>query len=64
MCFDSIEKLIHTGKSKNDLIRYISGITKRTYQGQLEETLIKKAYADDTYEGHSVAEFNVKLTNN
>ena len=34
------------------------------YQGQLEETLTKKTYADDTYKGHRVAEFNVQLTNN
>ena len=28
---DSIEKFIHTGKTKNDLIRYIPGITKPAY---------------------------------
>ena len=61
---DSIEKFIYTGRSKNDLIRYIAGITKPAYQGQLEGTLTKKAYADNTYKGHGVAEFNVKLTNN
>ena len=61
---DSIEKFIQTGRSKNDLIRYISGITKPAHQGHLEGTLTKKAYADDTYKGHRVAEFNVKLTNN
>ena len=61
---DPVEKFIHTGRSKNDLITYIPGITKPVYQGQLEGTLTKKAYADDTYKGHRVAEFNVKLTNN
>ena len=25
---------------------------------------MKKAYADDTYNGHRVADFNVELTNN
>ena len=34
------------------------------HQGQLEGTLTKKAYADDIYKGHRVAEFNIKLTNN
>ena len=34
---DSIEKFIHTGRSKNDLIRYIPGITKPAYQGNLKE---------------------------
>ena len=61
---DSIEKFIYTGRSKNDLIRYIPGITKPAYQGQLEETLTKKTYAGDTYKGHRVAEFNVELTDN
>ena len=49
---------------KNDLIRHIPEITKLAYQGQLEGTLKKKAYAYNTYKGHSVAEFNMKLTNN
>ena len=65
---DSIEKFIHTERSKNDLIRYIyiyiHGITKPAHLGQLEGSLTKKAYADDTYKRHRVAEFNVKLTNN
>ena len=61
---DSMEKFIHTGKTKNDLIRYIPGITKPAYQGQLEGCLTKKVYPDNTYKGHKVAEFNVKLTNN
>ena len=45
-------------------MRYIPGITKPAHQGQLEGALTKKAYADETYKGHRVAEFNVKLTNN
>ena len=63
-CLDPIKTFIHTGRSKNDLIRYIPGITKPAHQGQLEGTLTKKAYSDDTYKGQRVAEFNVKLTNN
>ena len=60
---DSIEKFIHTGRSKTDLIRYIPEITKLAHQDQLEGALTKKAYTDVTYKGHRVAEFNVKLTN-
>ena len=59
-----IEKFIHTGRSKNDLIRCIPGIMKPAHQGQLEGTLTKKTYADNTYKQHRVAEFKVKLTNN
>ena len=61
---DSIEKFIHTGRSKNDLIRHIPEITKPAYQGNLKEPEQKKAYPGDTYKEHWVAEFNVKLTNN
>ena len=64
MCLDSTEKFICTGKTKNDLIRYIPEVTKPAYQGQLEGCLMKKSYVDDTYKGHKVAEFNVKLANN
>ena len=62
--FDAYTKLYNTGKTKNDLVRYIPGLTKPAHQGQLDGTLTKKAYADDTYNGLKVAEFNIKLTNN
>ena len=64
MRLDSVEKFVHTGKIKNDLIRDIPGITKPANQGQLERCLTKKAYPDNTYKGHKVTEFNIKLTNN
>ena len=45
-------------------MRYIPGLTKPAHQGQIDRMLTKKAYADDTYKGLKVAEFNIKLTNN
>ena len=51
-------------KTKNDLVRYIPGLTKPAHQRQIDGTLTKKAYADDTYKGLNVAEFNIKPTNN
>ena len=45
-------------------MRYIPGLTKPGHQGQIDGTLTEKAYADDTYKGLKVAEFNIKLTNN
>ena len=45
-------------------MRYIPGLTKPAHQGQIDGTLTKKAYPDDTYKGLKVAEFNIKLTNN
>ena len=61
---DYIEKCIHTRRSKNALIRYTPGITKLAHQGQRLGTLMKKAYADDTYKGHKIAEFTVKIKDN
>ena len=51
-------------KTKNDLVRYIPGLTKPAHQRQIDGTLTKKAYPDDTYKGLNVAEFNIKPTNN
>ena len=45
-------------------MRYIPSFTKPAHQGQIDGTLTKKAYADDTYKGFKVGEFNIKLTNN
>ena len=62
--FDAYTKFYNTGKTKNDIVRYRPGLTKLVHQGQIDETLTKKAYADDTYKDLKIAEFNIKLTNN
>ena len=62
--FDASTKFYNTGKTKNDLVRYIPGLKKPVHQGQIDETLTEKAYVDVTYKGLKVAEFNMKLTNN
>ena len=62
--FDAYTKFYNTAKTKNDLVRYIPGLTKPVHQGQIDGTLTKKAYPDDTYKGLKVAEFNIKLANN
>ena len=49
---------------KNNLMRYVPGMTKPAYQVQVEGCLTKKACVGDTYKGHKLAEFNVKLTIN
>ena len=54
--FNAYTKFYNTGKTKNDLVRYIPGLTKPADQGQLDGTLTKKAYADDTYKGLKVAD--------
>ena len=61
---DGYTKFYNTGTTKNDLVRYIPGLTKPAHQGQIDGTLTKKAYPDDICKGLKVAEFNIKLTNN
>ena len=62
--FDACTKFYNTGETKIDLVRYIPGLTKPAYLGQIDGTLTKKAYADDNYKDLKVAEFNIKLINN
>ena len=54
--FDAYTKVYNTGKTKNNLVGYIPGLKKPAHQGQIDGTLTKKAYADDTYKGLKVAE--------
>ena len=63
--FDAYTKVYNTGKTKNDLVGYIPGLLKPAHQGQIDWTLTKKAYADDTYKGLMVAEliWNKQISN-
>ena len=46
--FDAYTKVYNTGKTKNDLMGYIPGLTKPAHQRQIDGTLTKKSYSDDT----------------
>ena len=61
---DNLEMFFKTGSAPGKLIRYIPGLAKPTYQGQISGTQEKKAYADDTYRDLKIAEFNIQLTAN
>ena len=61
---DNLEKFIDTGRGQAELIRYLPGLAKPLYQGQLKGTIQKKAYADDTYKDFKTAEFNIQLSSN
>ena len=39
--FDAYTKFYNTGKTKNDIVRYIPGLTKPVHQGQIDRTLTK-----------------------
>ena len=61
---DKLEKSVEKGTAQGDLIRYLPGLAKPLYQGQLKGTIQKKAYADDTYKDLKTAEFNIQLSSN
>ena len=61
---ENLEKIFETGKASGELVRYIPGLTKPPYQGQLKGTTERKAFADDTYKDLKVAEYTIQLSNN
>ena len=46
------------------MLKYIQDLAKLGYQEQLYSIETKRKYADDTYKGKKVIEFNVQLTAN
>ena len=61
---DNFIKLFEEGKGPGELVRYIPGLTKPLFQGQIEDTQEKKAFADDTYKDLKTAEFTIQLSAN
>ena len=61
---DNFMKLFDQGKGPGELVRYIPGLTKPLFQGQIDGTQEKKAFADDTYKDLKTAEFTVQLSSN
>ena len=46
------------------MLKYIPVLTKAAYQGQLVKAETKRKYADDSYKGKKVIEFNMQLAGN
>ena len=46
---NNLQNFIEKGEAQGDLVRYLPGLAKPIYQGQIKGTIEKKAYADDTY---------------
>ena len=61
---ENLEKFFETGKANCELARYLPGLTKPLYQGQLKGMTERKAFADDTYKDLKVAEYTIQLSNN
>ena len=60
----NVETLSEKKKAPGELIRYLPGLAKLLYQGQLKGTLLIKGYADDTYKDLKTAEFTIQLLAN
>ena len=61
---NTVGTLLEKKKTPGKLIRYLSGLAKLLYQGQLKGTLPKKAYVDATYKDLKMAEFTIQLLAN
>ena len=59
---ENFDKFFRTGKVSYNMLRYIPGLAKVGYHGQLHLTETKRKYADDTYKDKKVINFNVQLT--
>ena len=46
------------------MLKYIPVLAKAAYQGQLVKAETKRKYADDSYKGKKVIEFNIQLAGN
>ena len=58
------DKFLKTGKISYSMLKYIPGLAKIAYQGQLHSTERKRKYADDFYRNEKVIEVNVQLIAN
>ena len=59
---ENLEKNFETGRVSGEFVRYLPGLTKPLYQGQLKGTNERKAFADDTYRDLKVAEYTIQLS--
>ena len=59
---DDFEKFFKSGEVCYSMLRYIPGLAKIGYQGQLYSTETERKYAHDTYKNKKVRQFNVQLT--
>ena len=61
---DDFNKYFNTGKISYNMLKYIPGLAKIGYQGQLSGTETKRKYADESYKNKTVIKFNVELIAN
>ena len=59
---DNLQNFIEKGQAEGPPIRYLPGLAKPLYQGQIKGTIEKRAYADDTSKDLKTAEFIIQLS--
>ena len=60
---NDFDKFFRTGKVSYNMLRYIPGLAKVGYQGQLHSTETKRKYADNTY-GNKKVSYRIQLSTN
>ena len=60
---NDFDNFFQVGKISVIMLKYIPGLAKIGYQGQLHLTETQIKYADGPYKNKKVIEFNVQLTN-
>ena len=61
---NNLQNFLEKGEAEGPLLRYLPGLAKPLYQGQIKGTIEKRAYAEDTYKDLKTAEFNIQLSSN
>ena len=61
---DKLSDLYDSGKIDADVLRYILGMSKISYQGQIDWIETRRSYAASTYTDMQMLEFNIELTAN
>ena len=61
---DNLKNFIEKGTAESGMLNYLPGLVPPVYQEQLKGINKRKVYADETYAGLKIAEFNIQLSNN
>ena len=61
---ENLKNFVETGSAEAGMLEYLPGLAEPKYQGQIKGINERKAYADETYTGLKIAEFNIQLSNN
>ena len=61
---DKITTLYDTGRMDKDVMKYIPGMARVSYQGQIDFVDTKRTYAASTYSDMQQLEFNLEVVNN